>query len=374
MKALHIVFLSLGLLASVYLQAQPSYFGPNYIHANSDANCFGDYTVLNTSLIGNTVTDKIIFTHVWGLSDNTHEKYMLHSNGLWYTGSDWSIYDETRVAMDTNFAYNVLNCKQNGTAFTHTVTTGNSVLNWSVIDNSALNNNPNAVFFITKTWDNGVYDTAHVGVWYDQSLSKWTVYNENSGGILELNSTYNIFVPNTGTSCFKHVATDSYYITNIDNPLTNGNQNVKIFVVHDYTTSGGSQGYVNDEIGVWYEGAQWTIYTESISPLWAGATFNVLVIADWPVGVRQNEVVSANLKLSPNPARENVQISLGNESLKMKSVEVTTQDGRRIIQHEFAANLKTPYQLDITGLASGLYIISVMTDEGLFTGRLSVVK
>ncbi|MCX6283929.1 MAG: hypothetical protein NTW31_06830, partial [Bacteroidetes bacterium] len=277
MKSLHVCFISLGLLICSFLQAQPSYFGPNYVHANSRTNCFGDYTILNTSILGNTATDKIIFTHIWGLPDNTHEKYMLHSNGLWFTGSDWSIFDENRVSMDTNFAYNVLNCKQHGTAFIHTVTAGNSLLNWSIIDNPSLNGKPNAVFFITKTWYNGIYDTAHVGIWYDPSVSKWTVYNENNAMTLALNSTYNIFVPDAGTSFFKQVATDSYYITYIDNPLTNLNPNAKIFVVHDYTNNAGSQGYVNDEIGVWYDGSQWTIYNENpLDSLFTGATFNVL--------------------------------------------------------------------------------------------------
>ena len=361
-------------MTTISLQAQPTYYGPNYIHANSGINCYGDYTILNTSIIGNTITDKIIFTHVWGLPDNSHEAYMHNSNGLWYAGSDWSIYDETQVDIDTNFAYNVLNCKQNGTAFTHTVTTGNSILNWSLIDNTVLNGNPNAVFFITKTWDNYVYDTAHVGVWYDQAMSKWSVYNENPSGILELNSTYNIFVPGSGTSFFKHVAADSYYVTNIDNPLTNGNPNAKIFVVHDFTTSGPSQGYIDDEIGVWYNGAQWTIYTESITPLWAEATFNVLVIADWPVGIRDNGNVIANLNLSPNPASEKVQVSMGSEPQELKSVTVTTLDGRRMVWKEFSSGSKSPYQLDITSLASGLYIVSVTTDNGLHTARLSVVR
>ncbi len=365
----------MGLLICSMLQAQPSYFGPNYVHANSGANCIGDFTILNTSIIGNTATDKIIFTHVWGLTDNTHEEYMPNSNGLWYTGASWSIYDETRVSMDTNLAYNVLNCKQNGTAFTHTVTVANSVLNWSIIDNPALNGHPDAVFFITKTWDNGIYDTAHVGIWYEQAVSKWTVYNENSSNALAINSTYNIFVPSAGTSYFKQVATDSNYITYIDNPLTNGNQNVKIFVVHDFTTSSGTMGYVDDEIGVWYDGAGWSIYTENPnSYLFPGATFNVLVIADWPVGVNNMGNISSNLKLSPNPSSEYVRISLSNESSKIKSVEVSSLDGRSMIRNEFASYVTMPYELNINSLAGGLYLVKVMTDEGLLTARLSVVK
>ena len=372
MKTLYFIFL--GMLVSIALQAQPSYYGPNYVHANSGTNCFSDYTLLNTSSIGNTSTDKIIFTHVWGIGANNHDEYMRHSNGLWYTGTQWSIFDETQASIDTNWAYFVLNCKTNGTSFTHTVTSGNVVLNWSLIDNAALNGNPNAVFFITKTWDNGVYDTAHVGVWYDVSASKWTIYNENSSGTLQLNSTYNIFVPNTGTSYFKQVATSTYYTTVIDNPLTNGNPDARLFVDHDYTNTSGSEGYVNDEIGVYYDGTHWTIYTESISDLWAGATFNVMVIANNPVGVKENQNISAGLKLSPNPARDFVLISTADKTTEIKSISLTSMDGRLVLEKETLFSGAQPNRLDISGLGSGLYILTATTDKGPVTGRLNIVK
>jgi len=57
------------------LMAQ-TYFGPNYIHKNSASNCFGDYTILDGSVVGSTATDHLIFTHLWG-PDIPHENYML---------------------------------------------------------------------------------------------------------------------------------------------------------------------------------------------------------------------------------------------------------------------------------------------------------
>jgi hypothetical protein len=184
-----------AMVFSQLLMAQPTYFGQNYTHANSSANCSGDHTILNTLEIGNDASDILIFNHVWGLPDGTHQAYMPNSNGLWYTGSEWSIFDETWAEMDTNLAFNVLNPKQNGTSFIHTVTPANLIMNWSLIDHPLLNGHPEAVFFISKSWGFNAYELAHTGIWYSQSASKWSIYNEDGATALELNSTYNIFIP-----------------------------------------------------------------------------------------------------------------------------------------------------------------------------------
>ncbi|MCX6284440.1 MAG: T9SS type A sorting domain-containing protein, partial [Bacteroidetes bacterium] len=96
--------------------------------------------------------------------------------------------------------------------------------------------------------------------------------------------------------------------------------------------------------------------------------------ADWPVGINDNGNLSANLILSPNPANENVRISFNNELSKINSVEIIALDGRSMFRQEFSSSLKSPYELNISSLASGLYIVSVMTSEGLLKARLSVVK
>jgi hypothetical protein len=166
------LFVFLLIFAFSQIMLGQTYYGPNYIHLNNSSNCYGDYTILDGSIIGTDTSEHIIFTHLWG-PDVFHEEYMLQNHGLWYTGSEWSIFNETEANIDTALAFNVLDPTSNGTAFTHTVTSANSILNWSDIDNPLLNGNANAVFFISKTWVNGVYDSAHVGIWYNSSNSKW---------------------------------------------------------------------------------------------------------------------------------------------------------------------------------------------------------
>lgn len=364
------------MIFSHMLVAQPTYFGQNYTHANSSANCSGDYTILNTLEIGNNASDMLIFNHVWGLQDGTHEAYMPNSNGLWYTGSEWSIFDETWAEMDTNLAFNVLNPKQNGTSFVHTVSSANVVFNWSLIDHPLLNGHPEAVFFISKSWGNSVYELAHVGIWYSQSASKWSIYNEDGTTALELNSTYNIFIPDAGTTYFKHSAVSTNYITELDDPLLNGNPDARIFIVHDYTNADETAGYINDETGVWYDNSinRWTIYTETLPNLFLGATFNVLIVANYPTGITDKNSSRLQLCLSPNPASEKVSISLVSEQKStISEVTITGMDGKVVIGKIFTDNLQNQCQIDVSGIQPGLYLLCVQSKYGPVTKKLNIV-
>jgi len=353
-----------------------TYYGSNYVHLNSASNCFGDYTILDGSIVGTNAADNLIFTHVWGMPDNTHQAYMPQSHGLWYTGTEWSIFNETLANIDVNLAFNVLNPKANGTSFIHTVTVANSLANWSDIDNPLLNNNPSAVFFISKTWDNGIYDVAHVGIWYDSGNSKWSVYNEDGFNPLQINSTYNIFVPAAATSFYKHTATSTYYITTLTNPLLDGNPDAKIFVVHDFTNTPATEGYINDELGVWYDGSNWTIYNEDfLSSLFVGATFNVLIIRDFPVGISNIASDAGKIKITPNPAKDKITVLLNSSYLKsLKEIRLSAMDGQTILHKDYNRDAGEQIVFDLSALSQGLYILTAVTGEGTLSTKVNVVR
>jgi len=370
-----ITFFYVVLLSNLLL-SQPTYFGQNYTHANGSVNCFFNYTVLESAEIGNNPSDFLIFNHVWGLPDaGTHMAYMPHSNGLWFTGAAWSIFDETLVEMDTNLAYNVLNPKQNGTSFEHTVTTSNLLENFSIMDQPLLNGHPEAIFFISKTWTNGVYDTAHVGIRYATSLGKWTIYNEDPTKTLEINSTYNIFIPTAGTSCFKHEAISTCYYTTLDNPLVNGNQYARIFIIHDYTNISQTEGYINDETGLWFDGIHWNIYAEILPNLFIGATFNVLIVADFPTGIQSGSNPQAQLILSPNPVSDQLNIRLNADGRPMiKEITITGMDGQTVIKTIKEWNDQAVCQVDVSALPPGLYLLSIQDGKGIISGKFNIIR
>jgi hypothetical protein len=324
---------------------------------------------------------RISFTHVWGIpGTSNYDTYFLHSAGLWYDAASpadkWTLFDENgNFAMDTTLAFNVLWPTVNGVGFTHTVTSANSSNNWSLIDDPALNNNPNAIFFITKVLNDVVYDSAHVGIWYSTFDGKWSVYNEYSSNALQLASKYNIFVPNGGTTCFKQVSTENDYFTVIDNPLLNGKPNMKIFIVHDYTNTSGNEHYVNTETGVWYNGSNWTIYTENISTLAVGTTFNVLAISDAPNGIVNYERTDQTLKVFPNPAKDVVNVALDQlTQRKIYHLSVSASNGKTMIEKSWSEGMTGLIKLDVSDLSAGLYILSAQTSDGPMVTKLNVVK
>jgi hypothetical protein len=239
-----------------------------------------------------------------------------------------------------------------------------------------LNNNPSAVFFISKSWLHGVYDTAHVGIWYDQANSKWSVYNENWTNSLEINSAYNIFVPDAATSFYKHVATDNFYVTYLDNPMLNNNPDARIFVVHDYTNTPATEGYVNDEIGVWYDGSNWTIYTENpADTLFTGATFNVLILRNDPLGTADLKNEKSNIKVTPNPANDHFVVLLNSTSLKsLKEIRMSSMDGQTVFTKSYNGGEGQTLLFNISVVPAGLYVLTAVTGEGILTTKVNVVR
>ena len=82
-----------------------------------------------------------------------------------------------------------------------------------------------------------------------------------------------------------------------------------------------------------------------------------------------NDVVNINIKAYPNPATEMAYITT--EST-IRSFEMIDAMGRNVMSGE---NVNADIlELNVSGLASGLYFITVTTDRGIATERLSVVK
>ncbi len=240
-----------------------------------------------------------------------------------------------------------------------------------------LNGHPEAVFFISKSWENSVYELAHVGIWYSQSASKWSIYNEDGATAPELNSTYNIFIPDAGTTYFKHSAASANYITELDDPLLNDNPHARIFIVHDYTNADETSGYINDETGVWYDESlnRWTIYAEALPNLFIGATFNVLVIADYPAGVPNETSSNQQIIISPNPAKENLSISLVSDmNSAINEMTIISLDGKILLKKVVDETQTTRCQMDVSGIQSGLYILGVQTKNGTISKKLNIIR
>lgn len=362
-----ILFVMLAVLTASYnATAQATYYGPMYLHECSASNTYGHITDLNTAVVGSNGSDKLLFTHRYGTPAFTHNAYLTNATGIYFWGQ-WSIFDETFADLSTNIAFNVINVKQNGTAFTHTVTLDNipwDLPNCSLLDHPLLNNNPGAIILVSKTWDNGVYNTKHVGAYYDPVYNKWCVYDEDNSGTLPINSTFNIFVPNASSTCFKHTSTEGNYITVLNHPLLNGNPEANVFITHDWGSSG---PYTNHESGVWYNGSNWTIYAEDFTPFPNGTLFNVVVASSTPY-VDAVKPHSNVISVFPNPASDLIKIN----GLTENDVEFTilNTEGKLVLNGNI--NSKNN-RVSVVGLPAGIYIIK-FPGTAITAQKINVVR
>lgn len=80
---------------------------------------------------------------------------------------------------------------------------------------------------------------------------------------------------------FMHKATASnsfYNYTVLDNPYTNNQPGAIVTVTQFWDYPQGSTGVFNNHnIGVWYDGSQWTIFNQDDTPIPVGASFAVVV-------------------------------------------------------------------------------------------------
>ena len=171
--------------------------------------------------------------------------------------------------------------------YLHVSTSHNTIGAVSYLDHALLNNNPDAIFFVTQNLNAGggfsaTLNEHHIGVWYHSAAGYWAIVNQDSAS-MPIGSDYNIFIPDyTSDRIFVHTASganSSGNSTFIDNPLANGNPDALVFVTQAVNPGGGTE-YTNDHaVGVWYSNAdeQWLIFNEDGATMQANRSFFVMV-------------------------------------------------------------------------------------------------
>jgi hypothetical protein len=86
-------------------------------------------------------------------------------------------------------------------------------------------------------------------------------------------------------AAFVHRATPENISANstyLDNPLTNGNPNVIVYVTQNWNPGGGTGTYNDHPVGVWYDSgaSKWAIFNQDRQAMPNGAAFNVGVLKE----------------------------------------------------------------------------------------------
>jgi hypothetical protein len=168
----------------------------------------------------------------------------------------------------------------------HTATSGDSLYNYTVIDDVAAFNDPGRIVQVTPSWNTNlscgcVYDTHTLGVFYTGSV--WAIFHED-GTAIPIGAQYNVigFPAGVYSNIFAHTATTANIIgdyTVLNDATANQNPNAVIIVSQVWNPLGQCGGcvYNNHQIGVWYTGTNWVVFNEDGAPMPSGASFNVNV-------------------------------------------------------------------------------------------------
>jgi hypothetical protein len=139
-----------------------------------------NWTNISTSLIPSGSAAQLVVTPVY----NPHNVYDDHPIGVWWAGSNWTVFNQDKTAMPANAAFNVVSLVGSASGgFVQTATSGNSAGDYTVISgNSSTDNQASAMVDCTPVYNpNDVYDVHNIGVWYNSP--HWTIFNQDKAAI-----------------------------------------------------------------------------------------------------------------------------------------------------------------------------------------------
>jgi len=151
-----------------------------FIQQATTANISGGGTAINNSLVNNKTNAILLVTQNWNPGGNGGV-FNPHPVGVAYDNGSWVIFNEDGAAMSPQASFNVHVLSTGTATFVQTATSANMQNGVTVIDNALINNNPNAIIFITQLWNPGggagVYNNHPVGVAFNGT--HWEIVNED---------------------------------------------------------------------------------------------------------------------------------------------------------------------------------------------------
>lgn len=148
--------------------------------------------------------------------------------------------------------------------------------NMSHIDHPEVNGKPDLILLVSPV-AGAVNNDHHVGVWYDTTLQRWAVYNEDLAA-MPVGARFSIRAMKPSDSAFIYEVTSTINLQRwgsfIDHPALNGRPSVAVQVSHVWNPEG---GYNDHPVGVAYNTSanKWEVYNEDRGTLQVGTTFAV---------------------------------------------------------------------------------------------------
>ncbi|NND77449.1 MAG: T9SS type A sorting domain-containing protein [Flavobacteriales bacterium] len=155
-------------------------------HTANPGSISGHYTIIDHPLTNNNPDAKLMITQNFGESGGVYNNNHI---GVWYNGSQWSIFNQNFNAMPVGAMFNIMVDHPS----TFTLTASNPFGNLQIISAAVMpNQSADQLLFATNNWTTvGPYNNSNLGVWFNNT--NWFVYNENSTFISN-NAKMNVLV------------------------------------------------------------------------------------------------------------------------------------------------------------------------------------
>jgi hypothetical protein len=176
-----------------------------------------------------------------------------------------------------------------GVRYLHVADGSNIISNLTLLDHPLLNGNPAAIALVTQVWnprgEGETFNDHAVGVFYAIFPPRWAIYNEDQSA-MPSGAGFNVLIHPAGSTATVHTSAegnvfDNY--TDLDPGFSQDDATAQVFVTHNYNP-GAVGGELHDRnLGVWKNGALWSIFDEGSEQMFFDVDFNVAI---GPVGGR----------------------------------------------------------------------------------------
>lgn len=264
--------------------ATPIPASPWFKHVATTDNTSASLTVLNSVLTKGSPKKLVFVSH----NRDGGGKSVLNDRalGVYYTGSDWSIFNQNDENMPNGASFNVRVKDPSSSAFVHTATKSSVDNSATRISHPATDGKPDAILIVTQVYNpkgaaEGVLNTSPIAVGYDDGA--WWILNQDDAD-MPLGASFNVEVLSPGSGRFVHdVVNDNHEgdKTRITDASTKGRPNAGVFVTQNFNPGGSQDGSFNEQhIGVFYDksDSRWYIFNNSGVSLPYQCAFNVLVL------------------------------------------------------------------------------------------------
>jgi hypothetical protein len=281
-----------ALCLSALLPAKPAIAqsGPYLIHTATAANTIGSTTYIDDPSLNSQGNKILMVTQNWsGLNVYNNRHIAVFYNQF---NQRWGIHNLNGAAMPLNATFFVYNSVPLSSAFTHQATNliiggGNISGHITYINNPATNGRPEAKLFVTPklAMVRPSPNNHPIGVWYSTARQQWAIYNQDQQAMPE-SALFNVFVLSQGGyivpepgqfvnfSIFPHTATSANSVANFTLLNTNGVPRNRswVFITSTYAPN---SIYNQHSLGVWHDGAVWSIFNQDLQAMQIGSGYNV---------------------------------------------------------------------------------------------------